>query len=336
MMVGMAKKQAPPVTTKTKPAPLTPKAKAPMVSTQRKPDKPDPSTLPRATHEGKVRIGDAEFDCYILPGGVRVMTERTTLRAVGAEGKNARAVLSKNTEKNTAPKPVDSPPENVTNQRDSGHLGRAPKLHFHPPVGNVVMVGYTLYQVIDFLRDWSGRFTRGELRENQKHIGLKATQTLIACAGLGLEAMVDDACGYAPDETRVQGMDRWLRYTRNIDVTRILSPALMVEVSRLYNQPYKPGERPPAMMKQFAGSFYKAALGDTQYERFKEVCDAAKSPDEVRNQMYQFLADPALGYFRDTLIVAEAYAKTSRTAPDFWNKLRAFTQGQSYQFTMDY
>lgn len=108
-----------------------------------------------------MRIGDAEFDCYILPGGVRVMTERTTLRAVGATGKDADAVL-KNQRKPTARKLEVSSTENVAEPHDFKDLGRARKLQFLPPVGNVVMVGYTLYQVIDFLRDWSGRFTRRE------------------------------------------------------------------------------------------------------------------------------------------------------------------------------
>lgn len=327
MMVVMAKSS-----TRTASVPVA--TSAPLAKSKAPVARPDPKTLPRATHEGKVRIGDAEFDCYILPGGVRVMSQRATLHAVGASGRDVDAVL-KNTDKNRVRKLEGSSQENATNQGDFKDLGRVRKLQFLPPVGGTAINGYTLYQVIDFLRDWSGRFTRGELRENQKHIGLKATQTLIACAGLGLEAMVDDACGYAPDETRVQGMDRWLRYTRNIDVTRILSRGLMTEVCRLYRQPYVPGGRPPAFMKQFAASFYKSALGDAQYERFKEVCDAAKSPDEVRNQMYQFLANPAIDYFRDTLIVAEAYARTSRTAVDFWNKLRAYTRDESYQFTLD-
>lgn len=326
MMAVMAKSS-----TKTASAPIA--TSAPLAKPKAPAARPDPKTLPRATHEGKVRIGDAEFDCYILPGGVRVLSQRATLASLGAT--HNPSVMRKNPEKKRDTKPDVSSTENAANQGDFGHLRRDTKLQFLPPVGGTAINGYTLYQVIDFLRDWSGRFTRGELRENQKHIGLKATQTLIACAGLGLEAMVDDACGYAPDETRVQGMDRWLRYTRNIDVTRILSRGLMTEVCRLYRQPYVPGGRPPAFMKQFAASFYKSALGDAQYERFKEVCDAAKSPDEVRNQMYQFLANPAIDYFRDTLIVAEAYARTSRTAVDFWNKLRAYTRDESYQFTLD-
>lgn len=302
--------------------------------------KPDASALPRASHEATMKIGEATFRCYILPGPngthVRVLSLRDTLRAVGATGRDADAVLSKNIEKSGVRKLDVLDHENDKIANDSGDLGGVRKLQFLPSRGGVPVTGYTTAQVIQFLRDWSGRHARGELRENQKHIGLSATLTLGALAGIGLESMVDEACGFSTKETKNDAFSRWFRELRNLDVERILGAGFMVGVCRLYGWDYTPGERPPIGLRGFMGQFYKCVLGDEQYERFKEVCDAAKNPDEFRNRMYQFLTDHPLNFVRDTLIVAEAFAKTSRTPADFWNKMYAYTRGQGYQFTMGF
>lgn len=326
--------------TKIKPSPVAPttedlKASAPLAKT-----KPDTSTLPRASHGADVKIGEASFRCYILPGPdgthVRVLSERDTLRAIGATGKDAAAVLSKNIGKSGARKPDVSAPENDHNPSDFGDFGGARKLRFLPPRGGAPVTGYTTAQVIQFLRDWSGRHARGELRENQKHIGLSATLTLGSLAGVGLDSMVDDACGFTSKETKNDAFSRWFRELRNLDVERNLGHEFMVGVCRMYGWDYTPGERPPIGLRGFMGQFYKCVLGDEQYERFKEVCDAAKGPDELRNRMYQFLTDHPLNFVRDTLIVAEAFAKTSRAPADFWNKMYTYTRGQAYQFTMGF
>lgn len=326
--------------TKIKPSPVAPttadlKVSAPLAKT-----KPDTSTLPRASHEATMKIGEATFRCYILPGPngshVRVISERTTLQAIGATGKNVSVVPLKNPEKSSAPKLAVSGQENDKIANDSKDLSGAPKLRFLPSRGGVPVTGYTTAQVIQFLRDWSGRHARGELRENQKHIGLSATLTLGALAGIGLESMVDEACGFSTKETKNDAFSRWFRELRNLDVERILGHEFMVGVCRMYGWDYTPGERPPIGLRGFMGQFYKCVLGDEQYERFKEVCDAAKGPDELRNRMYQFLTDHPLNFVRDTLIVAEAFAKTSRAPADFWNKMYTYTRGQAYQFTMGF
>lgn len=328
---------------KPKPAPTraTPVATpAPLKGPPLARTKPDTSALPRASHEATLKIGEAVFRCYILPGPngthVRVISERDTLRAVGANGKDAVAVLSKNIEKSGAREldVLDHKNDNISN--DSKDLGGARKLRFLPSRGGTPVTGYTTAQVIQFLRDWSARHARGELRENQKHIGLSATLTLGSLAGIGLESMVDEACGFTTNETRNDAFSRWFRDLRNLDVERILGHGFMVAVCRLYGWDYTPGERPPVALRGFMGRFYQCVLGDEQYERFKEVCDAAKSPEELRNRMYQFLTDHPLDFVRHTLVVAEAFAKTSRTPADFWNKMFSYTRGQNYQFTMGF
>ena len=112
-----------------------------------------------------MKIGEASFRCYILPGPdgthVRVLSERDTLRAIGATGKNVSVVPSTNIGKSGAPKPDASARENDKTTSDSKHLGGAPKLRFLPPRGGAPVTGYTTAQVIQFLRDWSGRHARG-------------------------------------------------------------------------------------------------------------------------------------------------------------------------------
>lgn len=113
-------------------------------------------------HRGEVRIGTVTYECFILDGGTRVLSQRTTLKALGAEGKNTSVVIIENTRKTSAPKRDSTAVECAVSSNDSKDFSGAPKLRFHPPEGNTVIVGYTVYQVLDLLRDWQGRLVRGE------------------------------------------------------------------------------------------------------------------------------------------------------------------------------
>jgi len=76
----------------------------------------------------------------ILPGGVRVLSQRATLRAIGASGQDGKADrVLKNTDKNRGAKLNVSSAENATNQGDFKGLGRGAKLQFLPPVGGTAI-----------------------------------------------------------------------------------------------------------------------------------------------------------------------------------------------------
>src|SRR5688572_28770908 len=51
------------------------------------------SKLPRATHTGELKIGEAVFKCAVLEDGTRVLTQQTFSQALGRSG-NLRERIS--------------------------------------------------------------------------------------------------------------------------------------------------------------------------------------------------------------------------------------------------
>lgn len=244
--------------------------------------------------------------------------------------------MVKNPQKNRGTKLAASDGQNAKNANDSDGLTRGTKLAFLPPHGGRPAIGHDPAFLIDLCRTLQRNLLNGELRDNQRHLGVAASELLCALAGVGLDAMIDEACGYQPQETRHDAFDRWFRELRNFNVKRILGNKLIASVCRLHGWEYEPGRSPPLAMLRFVGKFYHCVLGDEKYARFKAVCDAAKSPEEARNRMYQFLAENPLVFTREMLLVAEAYAKNCRSPLDFWNSMYTWVWGHAFQLPMDF
>ena len=48
--------------------------------------------IPTATHEGRLRLGDVEIPCYVLPDGQRVITKAGICQALGCTAKELDAL----------------------------------------------------------------------------------------------------------------------------------------------------------------------------------------------------------------------------------------------------
>ena len=148
-------------------------------------------TLPQATHEGELKIGETSIPCAVLKDGRRVLTQSGFMRALGrarqAKGRdyydgdvNMPAFLTAKNLKPFIPKDLA-----VTSSQIEFRTVRGIKAFGYP--------AESLQQVCEvFLKAREA----GELAHNQQHIAIKAEMLVRALANIGIVALVDEATGY--------------------------------------------------------------------------------------------------------------------------------------------
>ncbi len=149
------------------------------------------SSLPQATHEGELRIGDAVIPCAVLEDGRRVLTQSGFMKAIGrarqAKGRqyydgdvNMPAFLTAK-----SLKPFISKDLEVTSSQIEFRTTRGIKA-FGYPAELLPKVCEVFLQAND----------AEALAHNQKHIAEKAQALIRGLAKTGIVALVDEATGY--------------------------------------------------------------------------------------------------------------------------------------------
>ena len=151
----------------------------------------NPSALVRATHEGKLQIGNAVIACAVLEDGRRLLTQSTFMRALGrarqAKGRqyydgdvNLPAFL---TAKNL--KPFIPNELYVTSSQIEFRLTKGRRAY-----------GYSADLLPMVCGVFVDAFKAGVLKDNQEHIADQAYLLMRSLAHTGIIALVDEATGY--------------------------------------------------------------------------------------------------------------------------------------------
>lgn len=177
--------------------------------------------IPRATHGGKLHIGDAEFDCFVvvIDGVVeRVITQASALRHLGKVPngtevrKNAMipnvAILTSIAEDIRSRLPVSVA---------SGIRRIEPLVCAHPHT-NKTINGYRAEDLIEFCDLVLEADDADVLFGGQGALARRASRIIRGCARIGVAALVDEATGYqterGPEDLR-RAIDRYLAETPN-------------------------------------------------------------------------------------------------------------------------
>ena len=157
--------------------------------------------VPKATHEGQLKIGDRIIECAVLEGGIRVLSEREVTKALGGkrggshwkrikqnpDGADLPVYLSANNlkpfiseELSLALKPILYVP------KTGGALAHGLRAETLPKVCNVFLAA----------RDVDG------LHPSQFKIAVEADTLVRGLAEVGIIALVDEATGFQRDRAK--------------------------------------------------------------------------------------------------------------------------------------
>lgn len=149
------------------------------------------SSIPRATHEGVLKIGSIELPCAVLADGRRVLTQSGFMRALGrarqAKGRqyydgdvNMPAFLTAK-----SLKPFISKDLEVTSSQIEFRTVKGAKAY-----------GYAAELLPSVCEVFLDAEEAGALASNQKHIAVQAKILIRGLARVGIAALVDEATGY--------------------------------------------------------------------------------------------------------------------------------------------
>ena len=149
--------------------------------------------LPKATHKGMLKIGDAEIPCFVLEDGRRVISGRGMTSAIGMKGRGqgiARIASHRMLEgsKNSGLAVAIENPIKFT--------GRSPKIGV-PSDGYEATVLQELCEAVLSARDIGLLKTEQEIRYGQH-----ADMLMRSFARVGIIALIDEATGYQYDRDK--------------------------------------------------------------------------------------------------------------------------------------
>lgn len=225
--------------------------------------------LPKATHDGDLKIGDIAIKCAVLEDGTRVLSRTTFIKAIGRKGK-AKGGRGYDDEFKV---PVFLSANNlkpfISNELIENSKPILFKLYGQQSIGYKAEL---LPQVCNVFLDAD---EAGEIAGNQKHIVEKCKILIRGFATVGLIALIDEATGYQEIRDRIALQkildkyltDDWAKWTKTFpdDYYR--------ELFRLKNIPYPPiqsSTKKPSYVGHWTNEIIYSRLAPGVKEALKE------------------------------------------------------------------
>ena len=151
--------------------------------------------LPKATHQGKMMIGDVEVDCYVLEDGRRLIHKRGMAKALNLKSAGGNAFLRSMTRKGIGFELSDNLVDIIENP-----------LIFKPLTQDSAH-GYDAEVLVEVCKAIIRAKANDRLTKTQTFLADQAQALLNAFAKVGVVALVDEATGFqqvrSPDALRL-------------------------------------------------------------------------------------------------------------------------------------
>lgn len=273
--------------------------------------------LPKATHEGELKLGVIGIPCAVLEDGRRLLTQSGVMVALGrsrqAKGRdyydsdvNLPAFLSA---KNL--RPFISNDLGVTSSQVEFVTSRGTRAF-----------GYAAESLPKVCEVYLRARTAGELDKRQEHIAAQAELLVRGLAQVGIIALVDEATGYQKDRDKdalAQILEAFVAKELQPYV-KTFPPEFYEHLFRLRGLPYPPEKA------QYKPQYFGTLTNDIVYKRIAPgvLAELKKeaSKDERKGKLHQRLT-PALGHpkLREHLASVTTVMKLSGDYDDFLGKL---------------
>ncbi len=148
-------------------------------------------TIPRATHEGVIFIGDQALECDVLPDGRRILRHRTFSRAMG-KGKSSGEDMER---AKTLKIPVFVCANNLTPYLGKEILERGGQIIYRGKNGRK-LIGYEANLLTEACKVYVKADDENALQPKQISIANVCRSILYSLASVGIVALIDEATGY--------------------------------------------------------------------------------------------------------------------------------------------
>lgn len=272
------------------------------------------AAIPRALASGKLSgaLAIIADDCHVLTDGARVFGSRGALRTLAGGGGPKNGHLSRLIDRFS---------------RDSSGFAVGPRIRF---IANGKH--HNGIRAEDFVRLCTAitdAALRGELHPKQLHLLENARRIEKALAGVGLVALIDEACGYqrdrAPDELS-RLLDRYL-LSEPAEGRRRFKESLYKAVAKVYGFTYNSRRRPPFLAQwtwQYVYCFLPAEVR-------AEIRERNPRPHEGVTRHHHFLTPDPDEYLKDHLVRLTSVLHQSASVADFKQRFEVEFRGAPLQ-----
>ena len=140
--------------------------------------------LPKATHQGKMAVGDLELDCYVLADGRRVFHKRGMARALGMKSGGGNVFMRAIQRKS------------LGSEIDQKLIGKIENPIIFKPLTQDLAHGYDADVLVDVCKAVIRAEEGNKLTKSQQGLVAQARILLQAFAKVGVTALIDEATGF--------------------------------------------------------------------------------------------------------------------------------------------
>jgi hypothetical protein len=186
------------------------------------------SPIPRATHTGILKIGDAEIPCAVLDDGTRLLTQYGFFRAIGRSGRPA-AGRGSSVEELAPFLALNNLKSFITTELDAS----TKPIIFRLPTGSNAF-GYRAESLPKVCEVYLKARDSGKLLQSQQKFAAACDLIMRGLAHVGIAALVDEATGYQDERDR-----RALAKILEAFVAKELRPWVHTFPSDFYREMYR-------------------------------------------------------------------------------------------------
>jgi len=144
--------------------------------------------LPKATHTGKLIIGDLEIECAVLDNGTRLISESSAFKILGRKRKGRK-------KKGMDQVPVVISAKNLSQYIPESFFDRTFEVEFYK-TGSGKSKGYEASFIPKICQVYLDARRAGVLTPQQHPVAAQAEIVVQALANVGISALIDECTGY--------------------------------------------------------------------------------------------------------------------------------------------
>lgn len=230
----------------------------------------------RATHSGSMRLGSVELDAHVLEDGTAVLSQKQFLLSLTGQPGWRLDNLSLDPAEGSGNLAFGRRKSLAINNEKGREL-----IEFSNQRTGTPAKGFTSDHVIAILQALVAGLQNKDLTPRQTQIAAQAAVLLGACAGVGLKAIIHEACGYKPAPTEY-------RDTLHEQVARI---AQQVEALAQLTHVVRPRRsKPPITLTEFIlGKIKNAGPGGMTTREITRMTQ--RHPRWIRQEVLAQLVD---------------------------------------------
>lgn len=294
----------------------------------------------KATHKGKLQVGDTELDCAVLEDKTRVLSERAVTKALGGKRGGSHWLRKK---ENTGP----SLPVYLSAKNLIGFIDEELKQELLNPIeyqskgSRAIGFGVEATVLPRICEVYLRARDANALLPAQMHLAAQADILIRSFAKVGIIALIDEATGYQAerDKDEISKLLSIYLVEERLKWAKKFPEIFYREIYRLNNWDWPPANnsRRPQIIGIYTNDIVYERLPDGVLEKLKELNPVDKDTGRRRFRHHQFLStdigQPDLKYH---LLQLLALMRASNTWKGFIHLLdKALPKGKTYQLDFD-